>query len=289
MKNKTKKILVGVVLGVVGAGTLAGCATGIPTDYNFNTTINSQSQYRLTVINDSNYGVITPRLENDTNSVMVDAGDSYTFTIKPNEGYQIDNLLIDGQMVEPQEVYSFINIDKDHSIGAVYSRINFEPEVVDKRNLICSLKMIGMDWKSAWYDRESDYEEGAVSSTLNVFHDKSIYGLDYALEETEVSLINQTVSFWPWMNESSVGSCEIDVNSDYQLVFGESGNIKLGVKWTYDYRPNYYTFDRMDLKYCGNDYFTNLYCLEINEMDALFPDTINFGNIRFLFEAEFVI
>ncbi|MGN0961241.1 MAG: hypothetical protein ACI4PF_03475 [Christensenellales bacterium] len=154
MKNNTKKILAGACLGLVGMGCLVGCDakelkiptdynvnTTIPTDYNVTTTINQEKQYRLTVINDSEHGTIYPDLNNETRSVMVDEGDSYTFTIRPKEGYKVDNLLIDGELVEAQEIYTFEDVDGDHSIGAVYSQIE-----VDSRFNIKSLTLKGMSF-----------------------------------------------------------------------------------------------------------------------------------------------
>lgn len=109
MKNKTKKILATACLGLVGFGCMTGCER-------------RQKNYELTVINDSQYGIISPVLDNETNSVTVDRGDDYTFTITPSEGYEIKNLLIDGKLVDPQSVYTFADIESDHSIGAIYAR-----------------------------------------------------------------------------------------------------------------------------------------------------------------------
>lgn len=128
MKNTTKKILAGVGLGLVGMGCLTGCEK-------------KQDYYELTVINDSQYGIISPVLDNETNSVTVDRGDDYTFTITPREGFEIKNLIIDGQLVDAQNIYTFNDIESDHSIGAVYSR------------KIKSLKVIGIEFNA-------NYEKG---------------------------------------------------------------------------------------------------------------------------------
>lgn len=138
MSNKTKKILACACLGLVGMGCLVGCdkQQGYE-DY--------EDCYELTVINDSRYGIISPILDNETNSVSVDRGDNYTFTITPQAGYQIDNLIIDGKLLEPQSVYTFENIENDHSIGAIYSR------------KIKSLKVVGIEFMAVYETMPDEY------------------------------------------------------------------------------------------------------------------------------------
>jgi len=144
MKDKTKKILAGACLGLVGMGCLTGC----------NKDNDLQSTYNLTVINDSQYGIISPVLDNETNSVTVDRGDDYTFTITPREGYEIDNLIIDGNLVEPQSIYTFTDIKSDHSIGAIYSRT------------INSFSVVGMEFW-AYYKHSYDYVEQNPNGDLS--------------------------------------------------------------------------------------------------------------------------
>ena len=116
----------------------------IPTDYTITMESNYPDlpeqtiQHRITIINDSDYGTIYPKLDNGTSSVLVDEGDSYTVTIKVNDGYELDYLLIDGKSVEAVDVYTFTNVDKDHNISAVYS------EIIDMRHFIKEIAMVGM-------------------------------------------------------------------------------------------------------------------------------------------------
>ena len=154
MKNKTKKILAGACLGLVGMGCLAGCDK-------------KQDYYELTVINDSQYGIISPILDNETNSVTVDRGDDYTFTITPREGYEIKNLLIDGQLVDAQTIYTFNDVESDHSIGAVYSR------------KINSLKVIGIEFDAYYedgFDGERTTEEIKFGIAQIDYYDSSTNG-----------------------------------------------------------------------------------------------------------------
>lgn len=160
MKNKTKKILATACLGLVGMGCLTGC-NEIPNDFDHNvtTTITGEKQYRLTVINDSDHGTIYPDLKGDTSSVMVEEGDSYTFTIRAKEGYKLDNLIIDGELCEPQEIYTFEEINSDHSIGAIYSSL------IDIKKQIqhLSLVAISFDLCSAQETSENVVEDFDIS------------------------------------------------------------------------------------------------------------------------------
>lgn len=155
MKNKTKKILAGACLGLVGLGCLTGCEK-------------KQDFYELTVINDSQYGIISPILDNETNSVRVERGDNYTFTITPIEGYEIDKLIIDGKLEEPQHIYTyeneevelqsiytFRNIEKDHSIGAIYTR------------KIRDYSIVGI-YFNAYYKESSNYSNGGAGDSIKL-------------------------------------------------------------------------------------------------------------------------
>ena len=57
-----------------------------------------------------------------TGSVPVVHGDSQTFTITPEMGYQIGQITVDGGIVAPTASYTFTNVTSDHSISA-----NFVP------------------------------------------------------------------------------------------------------------------------------------------------------------------
>jgi hypothetical protein len=65
--------------------------------------------------NISSGGKITP-----SGSVNVKYGDSITFTITPDIGYKIKDVLIDGKSVGPVTSYTFENVDSDHTIEAIF-------------------------------------------------------------------------------------------------------------------------------------------------------------------------
>lgn len=50
----------------------------------------------------------------------VQEGGSVSFTITPNEGYEIDKLIIDGLQVLPLKSYNFMNVDSDHTLYVTF-------------------------------------------------------------------------------------------------------------------------------------------------------------------------
>lgn len=52
--------------------------------------------------------------------VEVKEGGTASFTITPNDGYQVDKLIIDGLEVLPLESYTFMNIDSDHTLYVTF-------------------------------------------------------------------------------------------------------------------------------------------------------------------------
>jgi len=55
-------------------------------------------------------------------------GTNQTFTITPNQGYQIADVLVDGVSIGPKPSYTFNSIGKPHSIVATFSKLGTEQE-----------------------------------------------------------------------------------------------------------------------------------------------------------------
>ena len=81
---------------------LISCNGVVPTDYTITATTGAG-------------GSINP-----SGAIMVSDGGSQTFTIIPNEGYQVDDVLVDGISEGSIATYTFINIDQDHTIQATF-------------------------------------------------------------------------------------------------------------------------------------------------------------------------
>ncbi len=52
--------------------------------------------------------------------VIVNHGEDKTFTITPNEGYIIGDLIVDGQSVGPDNSYTFNDVSEEHTIHAIF-------------------------------------------------------------------------------------------------------------------------------------------------------------------------
>ena len=75
----------------------------------------------------NNY-IITASVGNGGNMVpagrvLVNHGESKTFTITPNQGYSIEDLIVDGQSVGPNNSYTFNNVTAEHTIHAIFSLV----------------------------------------------------------------------------------------------------------------------------------------------------------------------
>ena len=64
-------------------------------------------------------------LINVNGRVLVNVGQSYSFYLKTQTGYVLDSLLIDGVVVDTTSVYTFTNIQANHTIQAKYKRTNY--------------------------------------------------------------------------------------------------------------------------------------------------------------------
>lgn len=53
--------------------------------------------------------------------VIVTEGNDQTFTITPNTGYVISNLVVDDVSIDPVNSYTFMNVTKNHSISAAFA------------------------------------------------------------------------------------------------------------------------------------------------------------------------
>jgi len=61
-------------------------------------------------------GTITP-----SDSVIVNYGEDTTFTIAANTDYQLDSVLVDDVSVGPETLYTFNDVDTNHTIHAIFS------------------------------------------------------------------------------------------------------------------------------------------------------------------------
>ncbi len=83
-------------------------------EWNNTTPPPSPTEYTVTASAGSN-GSISP-----SGSVSVDQGQDQSFTITPEAGYQIDDVLVDGSSVGKVATYNFTSVQADHTINAAF-------------------------------------------------------------------------------------------------------------------------------------------------------------------------
>jgi Tol biopolymer transport system component len=83
--------------------------------------------YTITASAGSN-GSISP-----SGNVTVNQGSDKLFTITPDTGYQIDDVLVDGSSIGAENSYTFTNVTQDHTISAAFTPNDFpQPSLTGK-------------------------------------------------------------------------------------------------------------------------------------------------------------
>ena len=88
----------------------------IYTNLNQNTTTNYILKPYIITAKARGSGIITPKGDN-----TIICGDDQTFTITPNEGYHIGQLLVDGSAITPCTTYTFTNVTAHHTIFVTFN------------------------------------------------------------------------------------------------------------------------------------------------------------------------
>ena len=94
----------------------------------------------------SNGGTITP-----AGNTEVNCGESMTFAIAANEGYEIADVTVDGQSVGAVENYTFDNVTSAHTINATFSEIIVIPDCYTVTDLTARTETYGnvLSWNAA--------------------------------------------------------------------------------------------------------------------------------------------
>lgn len=116
-----------------------------------------RSAHTITATTDEN-GTIIPN-----NSTLVAEGDSRMFTIIPNDGYVIADVLVDGTSVGAVRQYTFDNVKADHTIYAT-----FVPEQETEEHGIKAFTVTGVPTKTA-YDLGESFDISGL--TLNITYE----------------------------------------------------------------------------------------------------------------------
>lgn len=266
-----------------------------------------KNNYKITVIQTSN-GVISPDFVLDSNTIELVEGSSYTFYIAAEEGYKIENLVIDGNVKPASSTYTFIDIRDNHTIAASF--VSSEDVIVLK-----SLSGIKVNYKvnnlegltNEIYRAESLYiGEGNTKritdmnltslSTVRLNQNKSAdNGYDYIYNDAnkEIKIVDYTYKSSD-ISKDNCNSFYVDF-SDYELtdvkfVNGSAkikGTLKLNLAIQYDYfyyrefrgnsiETKSFTIDidtilnLSNIKTIEANYYDNLYSLTINIENPIF-------------------
>ncbi|MES2657902.1 MAG: hypothetical protein V4689_04750 [Verrucomicrobiota bacterium] len=93
-------------------------------------------------------------------SIDVNSGDSPTFTLTPDAGYYVDNVIVDGVSVGPVTSYTFTNVTADHSISATFD---------NRVKLKLDFTVTGTPVTSGWTPVNGNYvADTALASVSNI-------------------------------------------------------------------------------------------------------------------------
>ena len=278
MKKKILSFILAICLILPAAFMVTGCQSTennehitIPSDYNitipsdYNITIDSEKvvQHRITIINDSEFGTIYPKLENGTSSVLVDNGDSYTVTIKAKEGFKLEYLLINSAKVDAVDTYTFTNITNDYTISAVFS------EIIDRRHFITEIEAKGMIFDLFPTTNNQEVESLGYRLEMIAQHDSSSKilsdkGYIYCGKNSESKFTN-SLNFKDGLditfNDEQICKIELRINDLKVLSLG--------------FIPN-----KMELEHVSD----NVYMMKLNDLSA---SGYELQNIVLYFSASF--
>lgn len=116
----------------VGDVVVDGQSVGAVTVHTFNNIVSDHDIAAVFAINTmerhtiaataGDHGAIEP-----AGAVLVNHGENQTFTISPDQGYQVNDVLVDGGSVGKATTYTFTNVGADHTIHAVMAAIQTQP------------------------------------------------------------------------------------------------------------------------------------------------------------------
>ncbi len=100
-----------------------GANQGVILSYTFTNVLNTHTVVAFFSVN--TYSIIATADMNGTISpsgtMTLPYGSSQTFSITPSTGYHVSSLIIDGNSVIPDTLYSFLNISSSHTVQAMFA------------------------------------------------------------------------------------------------------------------------------------------------------------------------
>ena len=118
---------------------------------------------------DVNYNIIATANRggsvSPSGSVKVASGSDKTFTFKPKDGYELVDVLVDGESIGAVSSYTFRNVKADHSIKAIFTAENekIEPPVEEWRNPFGDVSRSDWFYAAVEYVASNSLMEGTSS------------------------------------------------------------------------------------------------------------------------------
>ena len=175
-----------------------GIHTDAETDYQFTEVIAnhtleayfSRNQYEITAI-DAPHGSITP-----SGMTIVACGGNKTYLITPDEGYYIDSLIIDGEIIEAAASYTFTNVRANHTIEPIFMTYTYLIDVtaVGSGNVIPGDTVVAYG-SSVHYDIVAEDCHAIDSVVVNGINRGSVSSYDF----TEVTELQTLTAYFSQM------------------------------------------------------------------------------------------
>jgi len=187
------------VLNVVVDGASVGAVTAytfdnITTDHTISASF-ATDIHTITASAGANGG-ISPQ-----GAVSVDSGSSLSFTITPEAGYHVLDVVVDGASVGAVTSYTFSNVTGNHTITAAFE-IDTPKPPPSPNEIIIDNGDEGTSFTGTW----------TVSSCPNPYGENSLYSWDHEVHYTYQAPVNgtYTVSLW-WTEHATMRSDSVPV------------------------------------------------------------------------------
>jgi len=148
--------------------------------------------------------------------IIVNYGDSKTFTITPNSGYYIKDVKVDGKSVGVVSSYIFTNINFDHIIEAIFEKKTVIILQIGKTSFIVNSTFYNLDSPPVIKNGRTLLPIRAVIEALNGTVD-----WDATQRKVTVSLSSTTIELWIGKNTAKVNGVSKPIDSTNPKVVPE--------------------------------------------------------------------
>jgi len=136
---------------------------------------------------------------------IVNQGSDKSFTITPDTGYQIDDVLVDGSSVGAVSSYTFNNVTEDHTIFATFSKVS-QPDLVITDLCIEPDPPVLGDYYNLEIRFENKGDEDILENfSINIyFDDEYIHKYDREGLDNEVYCVIKSLNFSRWPSDTNL-------------------------------------------------------------------------------------